>query len=70
MTEITDDEVGKSVVTSGGQRVGTVTDIEGEMLYVDFTDAGVEKEQQEEFPADEIVAITDDEVVLDEHAHA
>ncbi|MCL7416243.1 MAG: hypothetical protein M8354_00180 [Halalkalicoccus sp.] len=64
--ELTDDLIGTDVVIGDGQTVGTVVGIEGESLYVDFSDGGSDREQQEQFPASAIQEITDREVVLSE----
>lgn len=65
-TDLTDDLIGTNVVIGDGQTVGTVAGIEGESLYVDFTDGGSVREQQEQFPASAIQEITDHEIVLSE----
>ncbi|WP_254545177.1 PRC-barrel domain-containing protein [Halomarina pelagica] len=71
-SNVTRDDVGKTVVTEGGQDVGTVTDVEGGMLYVDFTHGETvatgetDSAHEETIPTDEVAAITDDEIVLRE----
>ena len=67
--EITDEEVGKAVVTDEGQEIGSVAEVDEDNIYVDFT-GGSNTGREEDVPAEGIVEITDDEVVLDEHAHA
>ncbi|MFC6905320.1 DUF2171 domain-containing protein [Halalkalicoccus tibetensis] len=62
--ELTDDLIGKDVETQDGQHVGTVTDIEGEQFYVNFTDTEMEKERQQEIHAGDIEEITDGTVVI------
>ncbi|MCH7662122.1 MAG: hypothetical protein IH933_16635 [Euryarchaeota archaeon] len=67
--EITDEEVGKAVVTDEGQEIGSVAEVDDDRIYVDFT-GGSDTEREEDISADEIKEITDDEVIIDEHAHA
>lgn len=62
---ITEDEIGKDVVTDEGQTVGTVVEIDADMLYVDFT-GDDETQREKDIDADEIKEITDDEIVLSE----
>lgn len=61
--EITNDEVGKTVVTDSGQEIGTVTEVDGDSLYVDLT-GGSNTEREEDIAVDDIGEITDDEVIL------
>ena len=65
--EPTDDLIGKDVETKDGQQIGTVTDIEGEQLYVNFTGTEMEKERQQEIHVDDIDEVTDGTIVLVEH---
>lgn len=61
--EITDEEVGKAVVTDEGQEIGSVAEVDEDNIYVDFT-GGSDTEREEDIGADEIEEITDDEVIL------
>jgi hypothetical protein len=61
--EITDEEVGKAVVTDEGQEIGSVAEVDEDNIYVDFT-GGSDTEREEDISADEIEEITDDEVIL------
>lgn len=62
--EPTDDLIGKDVETQDGQQVGTVTDIEGEQLYVNFTGTQMEKERQQEIHVGDVDEVTDGTIVL------
>ncbi|WP_306057474.1 hypothetical protein [Natronococcus wangiae] len=61
--EITEDVVGKSVTTDGGQEIGTVAEIDDNHIYVDLMGGG-ETEHDEDIDAEEIKEITDDEVIV------
>ena len=61
--EITDEEVGKAVVTDEGQEIGSVAEVDEDNIHVDFT-GGSDTEREEDISADEIEEITDDEVIL------
>lgn len=62
--ELTEDLIGKDVETKDGQIVGTISAIEGEQFYVNFTGTEMEKERQQEIHAGDINEITDETVVL------
>lgn len=72
---ITDDDQGKIVVGEDGERVGVVTDVENDILYVEpnagFLERleaalGLESHDEDTYPvtADQIQSIDDDKVVL------
>lgn len=64
-TDITDEDVGKSVVTSGGQEIGTVAEIDDTHIYIDFSgQSGTEHDQ--DIDIEEIEAVTDERVVIAE----
>lgn len=65
--ELTDDFVGKEVEMQDGQQIGTVTAIEGEQFYVNFTGTEMEKERQQEIHAGDVDEVTDEKIVLVEH---
>lgn len=56
-------------MTDEGQEIGSVAEVDDDRIYVDFT-GGSDTEREEDISADEIKEITDDEVIIDEHAHA
>ncbi len=62
--ELTDDLIGRDVETQDGQQIGTVSAIEGEQFYVNFTGTEMEKERQQEVHAGDIDEITDERIVL------
>lgn len=63
--ELTGDLVGKDVETADGQHVGTVSEVEGERFYVNFTDTEeMEKERQQEIHADDVEEVSGDTIVI------
>ncbi|ADJ13482.1 hypothetical protein [Halalkalicoccus jeotgali] len=63
-TELTDDLIGKEVEANDGRQVGTVTAIEGEQFYVNFTGTEMKKERQQQIHADDIAEVTDGAILL------
>ncbi|WP_122089855.1 PRC-barrel domain-containing protein [Halalkalicoccus subterraneus] len=64
VNELTDDLIGKDVETHDGQQVGTVSDVEGEQFYVNFTGTEMEKERQQEVHAGDIDEVAGETIVL------
>lgn len=70
MVSISESEIGKEVVTDEGQRIGEVTDVDEETLYIDLTAVGDESQpdmshgRQSSVNADEIEELTEDQVIV------